>query len=269
MSAVSPLLESSHTRLGRWVGAALIAAGLHAGGLALALIHQHEDDAADDAAGALTVELAPLPAVTPVDSPDVAHGPEQQQAKLTPEASKRVVEKVQEDIPPVESSPAPEPEVVLPKPNPEEKEQPKEEKAEEAAPEERTPQQDADIPVTTAPPRVEAQPAPSIASKQGQSALDSRVRKTWQKGLSRHLERHKRYPETARRQRLTGSVTVRFILDREGQVTLVEVSESSGSPILDEEALATLKRASPMPVPPTEVTDAYLENFVRIDFNFK
>ena len=57
---------------------------------------------------------------------------------------------------------------------------------------------------------------------------------------------------------------------REGQrVTLAEIAESSGSPILDQEALATMKRASPWPAPPSEVPDRYLESSVRIDFTLK
>src|SRR5512145_315329 len=147
MSDVPQLLESRRSRIGRWVGAALIVCAFHAGGFALALMRQHEQSD-DDAAGALTVEVAPLPAPRPVDTPDVAHGPEQQAVKLTPAASKPVVEKVQEDIPPVEPSPAPKPEVALPKPQPDAKERPKEEdakEAKEAAPEEAAPQQDADV----------------------------------------------------------------------------------------------------------------------------
>ena len=266
MSHVSQLLEPRRTRIGRWVAATVIVCGLHAGGLALALMQGPEEETADDPAGALTVELAPLPAPKPVDSPDVAHGPEQQVAKLTPEASKPVVEKVEEDIPPVAPSPAPEPEVALPKPKPEEKEHPKEE-AKEAAPSEPVPQQqDRDVPITTAPPRVEARPAASSAPKSGLSPVVARLHASWQKAVSKHMQRFKRYPPAARG--LRGSAIVRFVLDRSGRVTLAEIIKSSGSPILDREALATVRRASPMPVPPSEVEERYLE-FKPIRFDYE
>jgi protein TonB len=266
MSHVSQLLESRRARTGRWVAAALIVCALHAGGLALALMQPDEEEAADSPAGALTVELAPLPAPKPVDSPDVAHGPEQQVAKLTPEASKPVVEKVEKDVPPVEPSPAPKPEVALPKPKPDEKEETKEE-AREAAPAEAVPQQqDRDVPITTAPPRVEAPPAASSPPKGGLSPIVARLHASWKKAVSKHMQRFKRYPRAARG--LRGSAIVRFVLDRSGRVTLAEIIKSSGSPILDQEALATVRRASPMPAPPSEVGEPYLE-FKPIQFDYK
>ena len=77
------LLESRRSRIGRWGGAAVIVCALHVGGAALALMQWQEDDA-DDAAGALTVEMAPLPSAAPVDTPDLAHGPLTQGAAPSP-----------------------------------------------------------------------------------------------------------------------------------------------------------------------------------------
>jgi periplasmic protein TonB len=272
MSDVVQFLESRRSRLGRWAAAALIVCVLHAGGAALALMYWQEVEDADDPAGALTVEMAPLPAVVPVDSPDVAHGPEQQQARLTHEAAKPVVEEVTKDIPPVEPSPAPEPEVALPKPRPEEKEQPREkEEPDEPTRRDQTPQQDADVPLTTAPPKVEAQPAPRSAPSPGQSASVARVQASWQKAVVRQLERHSRgrYPAAAERRGVQGVVMVRFRVDRAGHVVSSGIAKSSGSPVLDEEALAILKRASPLPVPPDEISDPFLDNFMPIAFGIK
>ena len=269
MTNIPPLLESRRLRLGRWAGAATVVCGLHAGGVALALMSWQEEDL-DDAGGALTVEMAPLPAAVPVDSPDVAHGPEQQQAKLTHEAAKPVVEEVEKDIPRVDPSPAPEPEVALPKPQPEEKEKPKEqEEPKEAALQEPTPQQDADIPVTTAPPRVEAQPSPGATISPNQSASVGREQQRWTTGLVDRLQRFKRYPDAAARRGIKGVTTVRFTVDRSGQLVASEVLQSSGSPILDEEALALLKRASPFPLPPDGIPDALLVNDLPIWFGMK
>ena len=122
MTDMPRLLESRRSRLGRWAGAAAVVCALHVGGVALALMYWHEAEADDEAAGAMTVELAPLPAVVRVDSPVLPYGPDQQETRLTPQTSKQVVEKVEKDIPRVEPSPAPEPEVALPAPQPEEKE---------------------------------------------------------------------------------------------------------------------------------------------------
>jgi protein TonB len=67
-----------------------------------------------------------------------------------------------------------------------------------------------------------------------------------------HLARHKRYPDAARRQDLRGRVAVTFSLDAGGQVISVGLAGSSGHPILDQEALAMMRRASPFPSIPPE-----------------
>ena len=269
MTDVPRLLESRRLRLGRWAGAATVVCALHAGGVALALMSWQEEDL-DDAGGALNVEMAPLPAAVPVDSPDWAHGPEQEQAKLTHEAAKPVVEEVEKDIPRVDPSPAPEPEVALPKPQPEEEDKPKEqEEPKEAALQEPTPEQDTDAPITSAPPRVEAQPSPGATRSPSQSASLGREHERWAIKMSQRLQRFKRYPEAAERRGIKGVTIVRFTVDRSGQLVASEVLQSSGSPILDEEALALLKRASPFPAPPDGIPDALLENNMAVEFEMK
>src|SRR5262245_942459 len=113
MANLLQLLESRRSRIARWAGAALVVCGLHVGGVALALMLHPEEEDSDDLAGAVAVDMVPVPAVRPVESEVAAIGPDQDAAKLTPEASKKVVEEVQKDIPPVEQSPAPAPEVAL------------------------------------------------------------------------------------------------------------------------------------------------------------
>jgi protein TonB len=262
------LLESRRSRIGRWGGAAVIVCALHVGGAALALMQWQEDDA-DDAAGALTVEMAPLPAAAPVDTPDLAHGPLTQDATQTPKATDKVEEEVVRDIPPVDPSPAPEPEVALPKPQPEKKEEPEKEEPKEAAAEKQSPAEASEQQIATAPPRVEAQPAPSSAPSPGQAASIARAQASWQKGLVGKLNRFKRYPDAASRRGIKGVAMVRFTVDREGQVVASEVLKSSGSPILDEEALALVKRASPFPLPPNVIPDAFLASDVPIWFGMK
>ena len=60
-----------------------------------------------------------------------------------------------------------------------------------------------------------------------------------------HLQRFKRYPRGARGAH--GTVVVRFELNRKGDVIASRVTKSSGYRVLDEEALAILRRASPFP----------------------
>jgi periplasmic protein TonB len=272
MSDVAQLLESRRSRFGRWTAAALVVCALHVGGAGLALLYWEEvEDADDPAGGAPAVEMALLPAAAPVDTPDVAHGAEQQQAKLTTEAAKPVVEDVAKDVPPLDPSPARDAEVVLPKWQPEEKEKPPEqEEPRKTTPQERTPQQDEDIPITTAPQRVEGQKVAKAAPPSPvQSASVARAQHRWMNGLYSRLERFKRYPGAASRRGIKGVSIVRFTVDRTGQLIASEVLQSSGSPILDEEALATIRRASPFPLPPGAIADEYLANDVPIWFGMK
>jgi periplasmic protein TonB len=251
------------------MAAAVVVGAVHAAGAALALMQWQAEKTSQDAAGSMMVELAPLVAVTPVDSPDVAHGPLLEEALLTPQASKQAIEETPKDIPLIEPSPAPEPEVALPTPRPEEKEEPKKEEATEAVPGKQDAEQASAAPLTTAPPRVEAEPARSSAPARGRTASAAQVQASWQKALIDQLNRHKRYPNAARSSRAQGVVVVAFRLDRSGQLIASRVTKTSGSPALDEEALAVLKRASPLPAPPAQIPGPMLDLVLPIQFRIK
>lgn len=68
--------------------------------------------------------------------------------------------------------------------------------------------------------------------------------------LAAWLERHKRYPQSARRRGEQGVVTLQFTLNARGHVVARRIVRSSGHERLDREVLALLERASPMPRPP-------------------
>jgi protein TonB len=61
------------------------------------------------------------------------------------------------------------------------------------------------------------------------------------------LRRALRYPSEARSRRLNGVAQVRFVVGGSGDVGSVGLASSSGSPILDKAALATVHRAAPFP----------------------
>ncbi|MFZ1106021.1 MAG: energy transducer TonB [Hyphomicrobiaceae bacterium] len=245
MNDVSQLLESLQWRVVRWAVSALVVGGLHAGGLMLALMYQ-PDDAWDDPAGGVSVDLVAPPAPMPVQSEDLEHGPEQPHGSETAEATKQVVQQVEKDLPRVEQSPAPNPEVVLPKLRPDEKEQPKAETREAAAT--KVAQEEGEE-VRTAPPRIEAKQASAAAKSEGLSPSIARAQAGWMNGLMRELERHKRIPEAARKQRGQWKAVVVFTVDRAGKVLTFQIREGSGVPALDEESLALLKRVSFPPAP--------------------
>src|SRR5215472_326251 len=65
--------------------------------------------------------------------------------------------------------------------------------------------------------------------------------------VRRHLQRFKRYPEAALKQKQEGVVTISIRLARDGTVLDVAVVQSSGFPLLDAAALQMVRDAAPLP----------------------
>ena len=65
--------------------------------------------------------------------------------------------------------------------------------------------------------------------------------------LKRWLEKYKRYPEQAKKDKQQGQLVVSFTILRDGTVLDPRIERSSGFPLLDAAALAMLRDASPVP----------------------
>ncbi len=74
--------------------------------------------------------------------------------------------------------------------------------------------------------------------------------------LAAHLKPYQRYPAIARTRREEGLVVVDVTIRRSGEIVAMTIEHGSGSQALDDEALATLKRAEPLPAMPAEVPGA-------------
>jgi periplasmic protein TonB len=74
---------------------------------------------------------------------------------------------------------------------------------------------------------------------------------SWQSALAAWLQAHKTYPETARERREEGTVSLRFVVARDGHVMAVVVTHGSGIEVLDDAALAMLRDAHVPPLPST------------------
>jgi protein TonB len=187
-----------------------------------------------------------------------------------PETPKQTKETFAEEMPRTDPSPlAPEPAVTLPEPQPEKTEKPQEKVEEKAIPEQ-TSRQALAAPMTTAPPASEARPADAAtAPAPGLSALAARAQASWHKSLSAHINRYKRYPNEARARKIEGAVSIEFTLDRHGNILGSRVVKSSGSSLFDQEALAMLQRAAPLPAPPEQVPPDGFSLVLPIHFQMK
>jgi protein TonB len=267
----------------RVIASAFIVTGLHAGLVAYAYLMPPPEDVTEEAQGAFMMELAPLPVAAAADAA-AAPGPS---AEVTqPQIDEKTPTEEVPEVKPPEEVPlpvAPDPELAMPIQQPveeppeekEEEEKPvekvevKEEKKEEepevkeAKPQEAMVQQGG-------PPTPVATPAPQTAARrQGTTDRPSDETMTWSKALMNHLSRHRRYPAAARQAGQQGAVQVRFTIDRKGQVLAAKVIKASHSTSLDAEAIAMLKRASPLPQPPDDVGGETVELVIPVEFTIK
>ena len=253
MRTARPAVAAGYTATGDarlWTASSVTMFAVHAGVLALAVLWTPSADMAAPPPAAMMIELAPM-AAPQAPSTDKALGIEQKAAKP--------VEQKQEEQPP----PPKKAEVELPKPKPRPK--PAQKKVEEAPVAEKMVEQ------TTAPIAAPAPPAPQMAAPApGASiAAPSNAVPTWQGTLRAHLERHKRYPSAAQFRRQQGVTYVRFAMNRAGTVLWARLERGSGHDRLDDESLALMERAQPLPPPPPEVAGEPIEIVVPIQFFLK
>ena len=255
-------LESRGRLVRRWIAAGTIMGVLHIGGGALALMTWPEDESEAEPEGAFMIELAPMAVSPKDDNLALPVGPRSEDVAATPPPVEEIKEKQPDEIPPVEESPAPNPEVTF------QKQEPLKE-IEEKKPQESVAQTVESL--AAAPPPIEtAAVAPKPAAPlQGSSRKPSVAEVSWQKSLHLHLNKNKKYPTEARNKAVQGVVTVTFMLDRTGKLVSSSVTKSSGSTLLDEEALAALERASPFPAPPDEYPGEQPSFTIPIKFNIK
>lgn len=232
--------EWDRARTGLWSMSGLAVLALHlAAGLIVALWVPHAVEPPPPAA-AMMIDLAPLP--TPPAAPPAPKPPE---PKPVVKPVEKVVEPPRKPVQPV-SRPKPVP-VLKPSPSP-------------------VPDAAVSLPADP-PPQQQAQSAPasSVPAPSAQTASGN-GKPTWQGLLLGQLERYKRYPAAARSRRQEGVATVRFVINRKGEVLSVRLERGSGASSLDDEAVALPERAQPLPPPPPEVTGEQIELVVPIQF---
>jgi periplasmic protein TonB len=248
--------------LRRWAicGAVVV---LAYGGLAAGLVTWHEPVEGTGAAAGIVIEFAPMPVAPATVQSEVRPGPEMDTFDSTPtqqveaKREQKVEEKVESK--PVEERP---PEV----PNPEAAIQPPEQVEKEAP----APQEQRPLAVATAPQVVADQLAalPAAPRQGAPNPYDSNAARTWNAQIVAQIQRNKRYPSEARSRSQSGMARVVFTLDRQGRLVDSRVTNSSGVAVLDQEALALLRRA-PFPPAPPGLPDERVTFNVLLNFGLK
>jgi periplasmic protein TonB len=100
-----------------------------------------------------------------------------------------------------------------------------------------------------------AQGEPNRIEGQASPAPTNDDVRAYQRALLAHIERYRGYPAHERSKRIEGTVLVRFAMTRQGGVIDAWVDRSSGVIALDDEAVATVRRAQPLPVIPASLPD--------------
>ncbi len=85
-------------------------------------------------------------------------------------------------------------------------------------------------------------------------AIKERIAKEW------------KYPPQARATLLEGKLKVLFSLTKTGELSRIQVTETSGSPVLDQEAARAVRAASPYPPFPPHVTAGRLNIDARFEY---
>jgi periplasmic protein TonB len=158
----------------------------------------------------------------------------------------------------VESQPLPD----LPQPKPEQEDMKVEQPPDETPTE-------VPLPVPKPPEKVAETPPPAPQTAQQVKGGAPAVEPSWQASLVRQLQRFKRYPAAAQSRNEQGVVLLSFSLDRTGRVLERSIARSSGYADLDNEVMAMIMRAEPLPSFPASMTQARIELTVPIRFSLR
>lgn len=99
-------------------------------------------------------------------------------------------------------------------------------------------------------------------------AKSKALEQNWTAKVRAKIERSLNYPDEALSKKWSGTPTLKITIDKAGNVLSVSVVKSSGKAVLDDEAIATAQRASPLPVPPDEIMNGQASKSFRIPVRF-
>lgn len=258
--------------LALWGCAGLLVLTVHVGAAAMLMQNPPVEAAESAPPAAIMIEMAAIPEAAQTEENQIT--PDLMESE---DVKSDTAEPVEEPPPP-EPEPEPEPVVQeLPEPPPPEpmaelenvevplpvlRPLPEETKPEEKKPEpvkkvvrQQKPKPPAPATKAAQEAKADVQQSNRTAANQtlaGSSSSSSISPDRWKSRLYAHIKRRQRYPSQSRADRQEGTADISFQIDANGNVISVKLIRSSGFPLLDEEAIASIRRASPVPQPPPE-----------------
>jgi len=226
--------EQSPRDIARWIKAAALVLIVHGAAAAYLLSWHQLQDIGDDS-DIITVELAPIDSTPESITHNMAHSPEPMiESKTVPQAERKLTAEAVR----IEQSPDRSRELV--------------------------PLQETQVPdeIKTALP-----PAPRTAESGKRGA--PRIEPSWQTNLVRKIQGAKRYPPAAQARGEQGIVLLSFSLDRNGHLLAYRITRSSGHADLDEEVMAMIVRAEPLPPFPPSMSQSRLDLTLPIRFSLQ
>ena len=201
---------------------------------------------------AMMIDLAPMPVAPETPPSEVATDSVQAETPPPEPLPELDIEPLLE-LPVVEEA-----EVLLPKKLPKEPDLVEE----EPVIEEQIAQQESASPTFEAPPdEVAAAPMDGAVSLAPSQALA-----TWQSALLGHLEHYKRYPLEARHNKQEAVTYVRITINHDGTVVDYRLTQPSAYKALNQETLALIARAQPLPPPPPGISGDTVAFVVPVEF---
>ena len=112
--------------------------------------------------------------------------------------------------------------------------------------------------------------APStLAGSKSDRGLSQQAQASYQALIATVLQKHKKYPRRAASRRQEGIVTVKFIVKKTGDIISYELTSSSGHSLLDRAVETMLKKASPLPPFPNNLTEESITLILPVEFYLK
>ena len=124
----------------------------------------------------------------------------------------------------------------------------------------------APAPVMTPSPAPPLANAPQAVAEPVSDAMRAREL-NYYASLMAWLNRKKTYPAEARKARQQGVVSVRFTIDRNGNVISAGIKKGSGFALLDDETLKLMQRASPLPAIPDSLKKQQLTISLPVEYS--